>query len=138
MPEFFHYKLIKRPKPLEPAKTPTIEIRLIGKNIIDFIAIVDSGSDCLIMPKNIAETLELKIGNNQKEVLGLGGKVKGTPINVEGSIKYEHRRINMVIHTLVVDSELPILIGRKDFFERFEVTINERKRTVKLKDLGKI
>lgn len=43
---------------------------------LNTIGIVDSGSNFMLIPKDIADVLELKIGNKQEDAEGIGGSIK--------------------------------------------------------------
>ncbi len=141
LPETFHYREIPRKPPLKPVKLPTIPVTLASdKGQIKIVAMVDSGSDFTIVPKSIADILKIDLTQSATEkVIGIGGRVDSSLSDVTLSVKYEYQTISIIIRILVVDTDdIPLLIGRKGFFDRFEVTVNEREQIVKIKDLGKI
>lgn len=140
MPKSFDYREIPRKEPLKPIRVPTIPVTLKSNGEqLKIVAMVDSGSDLLIIPKGIAEILKLKLDENKKEqVVGLGGGVDSYDTTVTITIPYEHESVALIAHARIVLTDvIPPLLGRKGFFERFEVTINEREKFVKIKDLGK-
>jgi hypothetical protein len=101
---------------------------------------VDSGSDITYIPFQIARTLELKT-RSHKEDINTGG---GTKIEVEhGKLdlvicdenleeKYVFKDTRVYIPTRARDDEM--LLGRQGFFDRFKVTIDERRKEITLEE----
>jgi predicted aspartyl protease len=128
--EFIDNKPIMRPKiPVKFSKN--------GKSI-NVIGLLDSGSDFIVIPKELAEYLELKYGTKTEECEGIGGSV---------CLKYSHANFsvnghifhNIPVHVLPEGSDLPggIIIGREPLFREFDVefslnsnriTLNRTKR----------
>jgi len=106
---------------------------------IEAVAMVDSGSDFLILSKSIAEILKLELKEDEKgKMIGVGGSIPSYSTKVEVSVEYGYGHIGIVIDAKVIDSDIfPVLLGRQGFFDRFEVTINEKEQYVKIKDMGK-
>ena len=131
----FGYKAIKRPDDTW-VRTPSIPITLIGeKESVDLIALVDSGADISVIPKEIAEVLGLKLEGEIEPAFGVGGTVPTiqTQVNVRVGRQHEDYRFSMPIKVIMSDYDLPPLLGRKGFFQEFIITFDERKEKVQLK-----
>ncbi|PIN78139.1 hypothetical protein COV15_00570 [Candidatus Woesearchaeota archaeon CG10_big_fil_rev_8_21_14_0_10_34_12] len=106
---------------------PMVPITFNGVEKIDVLAILDSGSDMAIIPKELAEIL----GLNYSEEEELSG-ITGPPIKV-GECKLEitfgknRESYNLEIPVLVPQSDenVPIIIGRIGFSEHFKITFSE-------------
>jgi len=86
------------------------------------------------MSKSTAELLKLKRGKADKTG-GIGGTTEGHWSKFSFKIKAgreEHTFNNVDVFVLNIDLDVPILIGRAGFFERFEVSFIENKK-IKLK-----
>lgn len=115
---------------------PKIPIRLsYNGKFVNVIALVDSGSDISLIPKGLAEILELNLNVKKREVVGIGGElpVKRTGVNLSLITKDDK-----IIHLGKMPVDVPldenfgyVILGRIPFFEGFEVTFKEnKKRTV--------
>ena len=99
--------------------------------------LLDSGSDVILIPKDIAETLGLTIGKKTTEIDGVGGKVKIVKSRVRISLD-DGKRVYRIPHPLEVSVQLSgqvfddVLIGRVAFFEEFIIEFNEGAKRVKL------
>jgi len=106
------------------------------------LALVDS-ADVSFIPLEIAQTLRLDV--DESEILTIAGvtTVYQTKVHVEIPRKGKLPVNIGMIHADVMPHEsgeqIPeyIILGRKDFFEKFEVTINETAQTVILRDIHK-
>ena len=113
---------------------PIIPITLIKENIeIDTDALIDSGANISVFCEEIAECLEIVIEDGEEILLqGLGGRIVG----------YIHelkiRVDNHEFHCKVVFSkELTVglnILGREGFFEKFQITFNERDKEIILEN----
>ena len=109
---------------------------------IRVLALVDS-ADVSFIPLEIAQTLRLDV--DESEILTIAGvtTVYQTKVHVEIPRKGKLPVNIGMIHADVMPHEsgeqIPeyIILGRKDFFEKFEVTINETVQTVILRDIHK-
>ncbi|NYZ76301.1 retroviral-like aspartic protease [Candidatus Micrarchaeota archaeon] len=137
MPITFRYKKINRPAPLEPIHAPAIPITLIGrKEKLDVIALVDSGADVSAISKDLADILGVDLAGKQEEVVGIGGKVPSVRTRIDASIRNAHERYTFTLNVMVVldeKIEFGILLGRRDFFENFDVTFRENEEKIILK-----
>jgi len=55
-------------------------------------------------------------------------------INVQHG--HENYSISAEVRVMDVDDKFPVLIGRKDFFEKFEITFKEKEKWVILKKVS--
>ena len=133
----FKYKKIDRPEPLEPIYAPAIPVTLAAKESLDVIALLDSGADMTAMPKGIAEIIGADLSGKKDDVIGIGGKVSAIESKIRCSVKGAHEKYSFALRVKVllddVGGKFPILLGRKDFFENFDVTFKEKNKKIVLK-----
>ena len=135
---FFKYKKIDMPEPLEPVYAPAIPVTLSGiKESLDVIALLDSGADMTAIPIGIAEIIGADLSGKKEEVVGVGGKVSAVESKIICIVKGGHEKYNfsLTVKVLLGDLEgkFPILLGRKDFFENFDITFKESDKKMVLK-----
>ena len=110
-------------KPFIPVflKTP------LGALRINFL--LDSGADYSVAPRQIAESMGLDLGAlPHKNVSGLeGGKVKGALGKLSGEIAGHPFKVRCLFTDR---NDVPSLLGRLDFFDRFDICFDAKKRTV--------
>jgi len=131
----FRYKILKRPDNSQ-IKTPSIPITISGKGArYDFIALVDSGADISVIPKSIAELLDLNLNGKIEEASGIGGTVPAIQsiLNIEINKGHEHYSFELPIKVIMNDNDFPILLGRAGFFEKFVITFNQMEEKLILK-----
>jgi len=133
----FKYKRVKRQNNTE-IKSPSIPITISGSGgRYQFIALLDSGADISVIPKDVAELLNLNIDGKKEEAKGIGGKVPAvqTTLNLEVGKPHEIYQFNIPVKVILTDSgeELPILLGRAGFFDKFVITFDQRNEKVILK-----
>ncbi len=133
----FKYKKIERPPPIPPIFSPVIPVTLKSENEqVDVIALVDSGADTCAIPKGIAEILSLDLSGEIKPVLGVGGEGKCITTKVTVIVQHGHEKYMIPVELKVIlDShdKFPVILGRKDFFEYFEITFKEIEKKIALK-----
>ena len=118
----------------ERKPTIPIEFKLDSGGYIEVMCLVDSGFDVVVLPKGIAELLNLKLGEASNSS-GLGGEVPIRLSRVSFRIKKEHGYHTLTIPVEVLDTDnIPVLLGRQGFFDKFKVTIDERNEKVVLKE----
>lgn len=106
-------------------------------------ALIDSGADWSFLPLEIAETLRLDIDKGEHKILTVGGEqsVFSSKVHLEIPIKGSSPLIVGTINVDIMPHEIGkkmaqfVILGRKDFFEKFEITINESAQYVILKDV---
>lgn len=104
---------------------------------VTIAGLLDSGSDVILIPREVAESLELDIGRKTHEIDGVGGKIKVVKSRIRVRLEDE-KRVYRIPHPLEVNIQLSgnafddILIGRLPFFEEFIIEFNEGAKRVKL------
>lgn len=151
----FKYKAIprwnKKGNPVK-IKKPVIEVtfrrfsesKAKDNREIRMLALVDSGADVSFIPLEIAQALRLDIDESEEQILTIAGiaNVFQTKVHVEIPRKGKLPIHVGMIHADVMPQESEhapeyVILGRKDFFEKFEVTINENSQTIILRDTHK-
>src|SRR3989338_502234 len=96
-----------------------------GKELL-YHMIVDSGADLTLIPKSVGDYLGFKIDNDSiKEVKGVG----------EQNVQIVLKKINLQIGNKKIEAdialclieEVPLVLGRKDVFDNFEITFKDNK-----------
>ncbi|MBU1201236.1 MAG: retroviral-like aspartic protease family protein [Nanoarchaeota archaeon] len=135
----FRYVHIPRPdKTLR--KAPFIPIYVKNKfgKLMQVIALLDSGVDVTVVPKELAELIGLKEDSYYGHTAGIGGEVKVRNSTIKFTVKNEHEHHTLSIPALVlqdVDSDVPLLLGRNGFFENFHVTFRQNEEKIILKKI---
>jgi hypothetical protein len=112
---------------------------------VRMLALVDSGADISFIPLEIAQTLRLDMDESENKILTIAGitNVYKTKVHVEIPRKGKLPVDIGLIHAGVMPHESGkytpeyVILGRKDFFEKFEVTINETAQTIILRNIHK-
>jgi predicted aspartyl protease len=132
----FKYKSLPR-KDGPPRKTPTIPVTFIGpEDSIDIMAILDSGADISVLPMEVGEQLGLDLAKNRSPCSGIGGEVDTAEDHVRVRISQGHENYTFDIPVKVVldpKASIPVLIGRDGFFEKFEITFDEKRARISFK-----
>ena len=117
---------------LEFVSEPIIPVSILTKDgsyqTYDFI--VDTGADCCIIPKIVAEDLGIDIKSLPKiSFTGIGGrhivaylakitiKITNTPIKVACALSSNEKS--------------PFILGRKDVFSHFNILFDNKKKLIK-------
>ena len=94
-----------------------------------YLGILDTGADKIMIPKTLADNLGLSLEPAPRPFGTAGGLKKGFIAKIE---KVQFGRVIFTdfqnVEVGVLDDEIPILIGRKPFFEEFVVVIKEREK----------
>jgi hypothetical protein len=104
-----------------------------------FIALVDSGADTTIVPKDFAQMLGLKESPYEDYTAGIGGKVNVRSSNLTYVVKGPRERYTINAPCLVLqdlNSSIPIILGRNSFFEHFHVTFRQDQKKIVLKKIN--
>lgn len=110
---------------------PVAKITLIYQDVsVPEIFYVDSGADITLVPRSIGEILAFDNPSPAEinDVKGIGGK--GIPIVI--------REVTMVLGDFKIQSKIgwaliedvPLLLGREDFFTYFDVIFRKNKKVV--------
>lgn len=129
----FKYKPIK----LESGVVyrPLIPLTLHEKQSFDVFAMLDSGSDVTILPKEVADALGLELGEDNK-VTGISrNPIKAKESNVTIKFGKGHELYTFKIRVLIpLETEnIPIIIGREGFFNQFKITFDEQRKAIEFK-----
>jgi len=130
------YPLIKRGDGVEK-KLPYIPIDIKGENANTWFhtyALLDSGADLSIIPKDFAELIGAKIGKEVVKANGLGGQVNVANSKVEVRINGDHRdyTFSIPIQVILDKSITPNILGRDGFFSYFRIEFDHYKERIKL------
>jgi len=133
----FKYKLVKRSDNVE-IKSPSIPVTLAGSGgKYQFIALVDSGADISVIPKEVAELLGLDLSGKREEARGIGGKVPSVQTKLQIELIKPHEIYNYNIPVKVIldvkDEEIPVILGRAGFFDKFVITFDQKEEKIILK-----
>lgn len=88
--------------------------------------LIDSGADLILIPKSIGDYLGFIIENEKiTEVRGIGEQ--GIPIIIKRTkVKIGNKEINADVAWSLIE-EVPLLLGRKDVFDNFEIIFKNNK-----------
>ena len=137
----FRYKRVKRPNNTE-VKSPSIPVTLWGNGSkYGFIALLDSGADVSAIPQEVAELLDLDLSGKKEDASGIGGKVPAVQSKINVQIEKPHEVYTFTIPVKVIlnkeikfdGQELPVLLGRAGFFDKFVITFDQKEEKVTLK-----
>lgn len=117
-------------------KKPTIEVSLKGRASYNqsVIGLLDTGADISVIPKGVADFLNLKLGK-ETTANGIGGEIKvwDSHVDMKISQKNETYQFKDIPIQVSEDDTMPIIFGRNGLFEKFEIIIDESKEKVKLR-----
>src|SRR3989344_2415684 len=131
----FKYKRVKRAGNVE-IKSPSIPITVWGVGQrFEFIALLDSGADLSVIPKDVAELLGLKLSGQKEEARGIGGKVDAvqTTMNIElGKPHEKYTLTNIPVKVIFnhMDQEIPLILGRAGFFDKLIISFNQKEEKI--------
>jgi len=103
--------------------------------LLEIIALVDSGADNIVIPRDLAEILGLKLGD-ALETAGIGGKVPVRKASFTFTVKQGREAHSVTATALVLmDSgqDIPLILGRNGFFEQFDITFRQKEEKLVLK-----
>lgn len=114
-----------------------VPVTLKAKNELDVFALLDSGADTVAFSENIAEIIGADLSGKRETVGGIGGNVKAVETPITVIIHQGHEKYFVRTHAKVIlgkrSSDFPVIIGRQDFFEAFNITFREKDRKIVLK-----
>lgn len=120
-------------------KEPIIPVTLIGKNTnLNFTAILDSGSDFILLPLEVAEALGLNYNEKKKETAKTYSGDKITTTNSRVRIRIQKDREKQVFEckcAILLDEQKQhehILFG-SSFFEHFKIIFDYPNNRVQIK-----
>lgn len=112
---------------------PVAKLTLIHRDKkIPQIFYVDSGADLTLIPRSVGEILDLSNPKPSEivEIKGIGEK--GVPIVIRTVIMQVGSfmaQIKMRIGWSLIE-EVPLLLGREDFFKYFDIIFSQNKKTL--------
>lgn len=115
---------------------PMIPFTVFGKEAIDLFAMLDSGSDIIVLPQEIADILEIKYFE-EDELYGItGNKVRSKIGRVNLSFGKGRENYRFQIPVVVPEKgNSPIILGRTGFFSRFKITFFEKEKKIIFKKI---
>ena len=120
---------------------PVLIRNAYGK-LIEVIGLLDSGADCTVMPRDLADLLGMTEESKTHMTRGIGGIVPVKKIKFQCEIRGKHEKHTMHIPALVLQekADIPLLLGRSGFFDNFHITFKQDRKKIILKkvDSGKI
>jgi hypothetical protein len=114
---------------------PLIPLTINGKETFDTLAILDSGSDITILPKEIAEELGV-ILEGENEISGISGnalKSREGKINITFGKNREFYNFEVPVLVPTEKDNLSLIIGRIGFFNQFKITFDESNKRIEFK-----
>ena len=134
----FKYKINSYKKGAK-VKTPSIPITFFGNNSIpiEVICLLDSGADVSVIPEGLAKFLNINLSGKKEKSHGIGGDVEVINSRVSIAVKKDHENYEFIIPVQVIlgKDEIPPLLGRNGFFDKFKITFDENKERVTLKKI---
>lgn len=114
-----------------PILRPVAHVVLVnGKNKVPEILYVDSGADVTLISKSIGDLLGLKVRSTDRieEIKGIGERsvamiIKKIKIQINNKIIFA--RISWAL-----TEDVPLLLGRIDIFNLFDIVFSKNKRTI--------
>ena len=117
-------------------RKPTIpvEFKMNSGGYVEVMCLIDSGSDVIVLPKGIADLINLKI-HEKSTSNGIEGEVPVDKGYASFRIKKErgYHTFNAKVEVLHTD-DIPVILGRQGFFDRFKITIDKKNKKVTLKE----
>lgn len=107
-------------------KYPAVEVLFKNNTSLKYVFILDSGADITIVPKSVGEILGFK-KTKLHYLGGVGGRI-GYYVN-KANIKLAGKSFNIDVAWSTSD-EVPLLLGRKDVFNKFKICFIEKKSQV--------
>lgn len=117
-------------------RVPAIPVTFKGNGSfpVEVIALIDSGADVSIIPKDLAELLNLNLSGDISTSYGIDKKIKVKNSRVEISVGKGHETHTFTIPVQVIlEGDPPIILGRNTFFNKFIVSFDEESQKIKLK-----
>jgi len=119
-------------------KKPVVKLTMKGRNRIpiEVLGLLDSGADVSVIPRGLADFLNLKMGSATQSK-GIGGEISVTDshvdLQVRGSRSHETHNLVGVPVQVASDDSVPIIVGRSGFFDKFTITFDEKRNKIRLK-----
>ncbi len=116
---------------------PIVPLIIGARNNIHALAILDSGSDITIIPREIADEIGIEYGD-YNEISGLTGlPIKSREAKIKIIFGKGHEIYSFTIPALVpsIKQDIPLIIGRAGFFNHFKITFIESEKRLEFKKI---
>lgn len=126
------FPLGKKVITLGEVSNPVITVNILTiEGSLPFKFILDTGADCTVLPKYMAQLAGVNLSSCQQDhTYGIGDK----PLKVYiGRITVKISRYQFPIRCLFAESDTTSLVlGRMDIFNRFNITFDNKNNRIKL------
>lgn len=135
------YRYVHVPRPDGTLRhAPFIPVFVTNKfgRTMEIIALIDSGADTTVIPKDLAELLGLK-EEDSTETGGIGGNVEVKKSRLSFRIKGPRENYPLEVPALILqdkNEDVPLLLGRHGFFEQFHITFKQDEEKIILKKIN--
>ncbi|MBI4451625.1 retropepsin-like domain-containing protein [Candidatus Woesearchaeota archaeon] len=105
--------------------------------LLQVAALLDSGADNTVVPRDLATVLGLK-EDEHLDTGGIGGKVKVRRSKLQITLRGSREYYMLQLPVLVMQDkseDVPLILGRNGFFEQFDITFRQRNEQIVLKRL---
>lgn len=134
----FRYAKVPRPDgSLRNAPFIPITLRTHAGKHLNMIALVDSGADTTVIPSDLAELMGLKLSSTYEDTGGIGGLVRAKRSRMSFIIKKGREKHSLYVPVLVLEpkSDIPVILGRHGFFEKFHITFKQDQEKISFKKI---
>lgn len=116
------------------SQRPIVPIKIEG---YDFTGLLDSGSDTIVLPREVAEALEIK-SSDKTELSQLDGSSMNCEI-AEVNFEFGKGREVYPFKSKILIADCPrIVLGRKGFFNNFKITFEDDKGIIHFRKVERI
>ena len=130
------YKFQKEKSSLGLVYRPVAEVKLeVDGNVIEVAMYIDSGADVTMIPLRFGKALGFKQIPSDiiYEVRGISG---GVPYILKSvNLILNRHKLNVKIAWALIE-EVPLLLGRKDIFNRFKIIFNEKQGYIDFEEIN--
>lgn len=129
----FHYKPEEGIRH-EIVKRPVADVWFKkGNRWIEAHPYIDSGADVTLIPLSLGKFIGFLMENEKiEEIGGIRGSVP--VIYKNWQVKIGDKILDILLAWALTD-EVPPLLGRKDIFDAFEITFNQKKETIIFREI---
>lgn len=121
-------------------KAPLVPVHIQDRNgnVLKIDALIDSGSDNIVVPKRLAMLLDLK-EQEMSTSEGIGGTVETRKSQMVITIKNGDEVYALQLPVMILQdetSDIPLLLGRTGFFDHFHITFKHNQETIILEKVA--
>ena len=131
---FYRFRFKKESIGDDTIYRPKIGITLSnnGKNK-EVIAVLDTGSDLVYIPRDMADYFELVLSKKKEEAQGVGQTIEYRTATITLRIEHPHHAYQKKVQVIVPETDVhkDIILGT-EFLQDFIVTLDYPKRIIKL------